>query len=76
MTREYSRSVDDPMFTVFSLCSCRFQTGDIASCKGLGNSKANELLARQNLGNDFFLNLLATKIENRREANKGTGQQS
>lgn len=57
------------MLAIFSLHSSGLETSNVASSKGLRDGQANGLLARQNLGDDFSLDGVATEVEDRRKTN-------
>lgn len=55
------------MLAILSLNCGGLQSRNITSSEGLRDSEADELLSGQNVGHDFSLDLIASKVEDRRK---------
>ena len=64
-----SRSIDDPMLSILSLCGSGLQSSNITTSKRLRDGKTDELLSGEDLGDNLPLDFLATKIEDGRQTN-------
>ena len=56
------RSSDDPVLSIFRQGRSGLDTSDVTSCKGLADCQGDELLPREDLRNDFLLELFTAKV--------------
>lgn len=69
-------SIHDPELAILRLCGSRMQTEHIRARMRLRNSQADELLRRKDLGDDLCLELGRTKVQDGREANDFSAQET
>lgn len=55
------------MFAIFSLDGVGLQTEYVAACLSLRDGQTDELLASENVGDNFCLELRASEVQNRRK---------
>ena len=63
----FLRAIDDVVFSVFRLYCSSSDIGDITSSAGLSDCDADPLFAGEELGNEFLLQCLRSKLQDWRE---------